>query len=201
MQLWRRCSPGIASIRCKCGYVRITHRITRRNGQLRGLHRSRNIHQRLLHKGSAIRVRFSRQNSAIITLYCLVQGISKGRDRWETLFYILLSLGSHSKQNSDEYHLTLDISFLHIVYLPPPHHIHRFVSLQRSPGRFKREGAKSWFDQPFDESMTLLYNIVEILDQDVSSQPSNALPSAFSSFKALGSAAFLSTVITRGVTV
>jgi hypothetical protein len=50
--------------------------------------------------------------------------------------YILLSLGSHSKQGSDEYHLTPDISFLHPLYLPLPHHIHRFVSLQRSPCRF-----------------------------------------------------------------
>jgi hypothetical protein len=100
--------------------------------------------------------------------------------------YILFCLGSHSKQGGDEYHLTPDISFLDTVYLPLPHHIHRFVSLERSPCRFKREEAQPWFDQPFDEPMILLYNIVEVLDADVSSQPSNALPSAFSSFKALG---------------
>jgi hypothetical protein len=78
--------------------------------------------------------------------------------------YILLCLDSHSKQGGDEYHLTPDISFLHTVYLSLSHHIHRFVSLQRSPCRFKREEAKSWFDRPFDEAMILLDNSVEVLD-------------------------------------
>jgi hypothetical protein len=77
---------------------------------------------------------------------------------------ILLSLGSHSKQGSDEYHLTPGISFLHTVYVPFSHHIDHFVSLQRSPCRFKREEAKPWFDQPHEEAMFLLNTVVEILD-------------------------------------
>ena len=42
---------------------------------------------------------------------------------------ILLSLGGHSKQGGDECHLTPDVSFLHALYLPLPHHMHRFISL------------------------------------------------------------------------
>ncbi len=42
--------------------------------------------------------------------------------------------------------------------------MHRLVSLQGSPCRFKREEAQSWFDQPFDEAMILFDEVVEIFD-------------------------------------
>jgi hypothetical protein len=75
---------------------------------------------------------------------------------------VLLSLGDHSKEGGDECHLTPDVSFLHALDLPLPHHIHPFVSPECSPGRFKREEAKSWLDEPFDEAMVLLDQVVEV---------------------------------------
>src|SRR5258708_32382245 len=77
---------------------------------------------------------------------------------------VLLSLGRHSKQGSDECHLTPDVSFLHALEVSLPHPIPRLVSLECSPCRFKREEAQSWFDQPFDEAMILFDDGVAILD-------------------------------------
>ena len=36
-------------------------------------------------------------------------------------------LGSHLEQLGDERDLTSDVSFLHIVHLPFPHHIHDLI--------------------------------------------------------------------------
>src|SRR5258708_2661268 len=77
---------------------------------------------------------------------------------------VFLSFNRHSKQGSDECHLTPDVSFLHALEVSLPHPIYRLVSLECSPSRFKREEAQSWFDQPFDEAMILFDDGVEILD-------------------------------------
>src|ERR1700737_1682424 len=56
---------------------------------------------------------------------------------------VLLSVGRHSKQGSDEWHLTPDGSFLHALEVSLPHPIPRLVSLECSPCRCKREEALS----------------------------------------------------------
>src|SRR5260370_36922838 len=61
-------------------------------------------------------------------------------------------------------HLTPDISFLHALYLPFPHHIYHFVCPRCSLCRFKRVEARSWLAQPFDEAMILFADVVETLD-------------------------------------
>ena len=71
----------------------------------------------------------------------------------------------------------------------------------RSPCRFHRKEAYSWLDQPFDEPMVLLDQVSQVFDQVSISTNSGSAPLALSSAMALGEAAFLSTVITRGVVV
>lgn len=76
----------------------------------------------------------------------------------------LLSLGSHFKQGGDEEHVASDVAFLHTLYLPLSPQLHRFVSLEGAPRRFKREEAQPWFDQGLDEPMIWFEEGVEILD-------------------------------------
>jgi hypothetical protein len=42
---------------------------------------------------------------------------------------LLLSLGDHSKQASDERHLPQDVPFFHTIHLPLPNDVHTLISL------------------------------------------------------------------------
>lgn len=75
-----------------------------------------------------------------------------------------LHLGRHSKQASDEYGLTGDLSSPHSLHLPLPDPVHHRVALERAPGRLKREEAEPWLDESLDEAMILLHHVVELLD-------------------------------------
>ena len=44
-----------------------------------------------------------------------------------------------------------------------PEHVHRFISLQRSPRRLERKEAHLEFDEPFNEAVSLLDEVVEVL--------------------------------------
>ena len=79
-------------------------------------------------------------------------------------FPFLLSLGCHSKQAGDERDLVLDVSLPHTVYLPFANHVHHFVSLQRSLCRFNGKEAHPWLDQPFNEAVVLLHQIIQVFD-------------------------------------
>jgi len=74
----------------------------------------------------------------------------------------LFSLVSHSKQTGDECYLLYVISFFYTVYLTFPEHIHHFISLQGSPRSLERKEAHPELDEPFDEAMILLDEVVEI---------------------------------------
>ncbi len=54
------------------------------------------------------------------------------------------------------------VSFFYTTYLTFPEHVHRFISLQRSPSGLERKEAHPQLDQPFDEAMILLDEVVEI---------------------------------------
>ena len=77
-------------------------------------------------------------------------------------FLLLLGLGSHSKQAGDEGDLISDVSFAHPSDLSLANHVHDFVSLQRSPCRLKGKEAHPRLDEPFDEAVILLDQVVEI---------------------------------------
>ncbi len=74
------------------------------------------------------------------------------------------SLGRHSKQGSDESHLPKDISFVHSLHLSFPDHVHDLIALQGSPRRLEGKEAHPWLDQPFDKTMVLLDQVVEVFD-------------------------------------
>ena len=112
--------------------------------------------------------------------------------------HLLLSLGRHSKQAGDERHLPQDVSFFHAAHLAFPDHVHDLVSLQGSPRTLEGKEAHPRLDQPFDEAVVLLNQVIEVLDQVSRSTCSGSIPAALSSAMALGEAAFLSTLITRG---
>lgn len=67
--------------------------------------------------------------------------------------------------------------------------------------RLEGKETHPWLDQPLDEAMVLFDDVVEILDADVSSTLSGKTPLALRSAIALGEAACLSTLITRGTGV
>jgi hypothetical protein len=89
------------------------------------------------------------------------------------------SLCRHSKQAGDESHLPKDISFVHSLHLSFPDHVHDLIALQGSPRRLEGKEAHPWLDQPFDKTMVLLDQVVEVFDQDVSSTLSASIPAAF----------------------
>ena len=72
----------------------------------------------------------------------------------------LFSLGSHSKQAGDECRLTWVVSFVYPLRLPFPDHVHHFVALQGSPRRLHRKKAHPRLDQPFDEAVVLLHQVI-----------------------------------------
>ena len=77
--------------------------------------------------------------------------------------------GSHIEQLVDEL-----ILFANIIIvadpprLPLPDHVHRLVSLNRSPGGLELAKAPLGFDSPFDRSMILLHDVVQVLDRSMS---------------------------------
>lgn len=78
--------------------------------------------------------------------------------------HLLFSLGGHSKQAGDERYLPQDVSFSHATHLPFPDHVHHLVSLQSSPRGLQRKEAHPGLDQPLDETMVLLDQVIEVLD-------------------------------------
>ncbi len=76
----------------------------------------------------------------------------------------LLSLGRHSKQTDDEGDLPVDVSFAHSSELSLAKHVHGLIPLKRSPYRFYGKEVHPWFDQPFDEPMVLLDQVVQVFD-------------------------------------
>jgi len=54
------------------------------------------------------------------------------------------------------------ISFFYATHLSFPEHIHRFISLQGSPCGLERKVAHPELDEPFDEAMILLDQVVEV---------------------------------------
>ena len=72
------------------------------------------------------------------------------------------SLGSSSKQASDERQLTQYISFVHAIHLTLSDHVHHLITMQGSPRGLERKEAHPELDQPFDEAMVLLDKIVEV---------------------------------------
>jgi len=76
----------------------------------------------------------------------------------------LFSLGRHSKQAGNEGDLLADVSFAHSSDLSLTNHVHDLVSLERSPCCLKGKEAHPGLDQPFDEAMVLLDQVVEVFD-------------------------------------
>ena|SRR5690242_6990325 len=77
--------------------------------------------------------------------------------------HLLFSLGGHSKQAEDERNLPQAVPFVHAAHLPFPDHVHDRIALQGSPRALKGKEAQPWFDQPFDEAMILLDEVVEVV--------------------------------------
>ena len=75
------------------------------------------------------------------------------------------SLCRHSKQAGDEGDLISDVSFAHTSDLSLANHVHRLVSLERSPCRLKGKEAHPRLDEPFDEAMILLDQVIQVFDQ------------------------------------
>ena len=76
----------------------------------------------------------------------------------------LFSLGRYSKQAGDEGSLPSHISFVHPVHLSLANHVHRFIVLERSSCRFYGKEAQPRFDQPFDEAVVLLNQVIQVFD-------------------------------------
>ena len=79
-------------------------------------------------------------------------------------FLLLLDLGRHSKQAGDEGDLPADVSFAYPSHLSLANHVHHLVSLERSPCCLEGKEAHPWLDQPFDEPMILLDQVVQVFD-------------------------------------
>ncbi len=65
----------------------------------------------------------------------------------------------------DEGDLPCDVSFVHPVHLSFPDHVHHLVALQGSSCRFHGKEAHPRLDEPFDEAMVLLDQVIEVFDQ------------------------------------
>ncbi len=76
----------------------------------------------------------------------------------------LLGLGRHSKEAGDEGDLPGDVSLIQPLHLSLPDHVHDLVPLERPPCRFQGKEAHPRLDQPFDKTMVLLDEVVEVFD-------------------------------------
>ena len=72
------------------------------------------------------------------------------------------------EQLVDELILFVNISVADPPHLPLPDHVHRFVSLDRSPGRLELAKALLGLHSSFDSSMILLQDVVQVLDRSMS---------------------------------
>ena len=79
-------------------------------------------------------------------------------------FPFLLSLGRHSKQAGDEGDLPVDVSFAHPSDLSLANHVHDLIPLQCSPCRFHGKEAHPGLDQPLDEAVVLLDQVIQVFD-------------------------------------
>ena len=80
----------------------------------------------------------------------------RGTHRW--------FLGGQAAQLFDEPDLTPNLIALHPPKLPLADHIHRLISLKRSPGRVKFPEALLGVDPAFDRAMVLFNDVVQVLD-------------------------------------
>jgi hypothetical protein len=94
--------------------------------------------------------------------WAVLQKIPEKRDGREAS--LLFSLGSYSKQAGDERGLSRNVPLCHSLELSFADHVHHFVPLYRSPSCFKRKEAHPGFDQPFDEAVVLLHQVIEVFD-------------------------------------
>ncbi len=76
----------------------------------------------------------------------------------------LLSLGRHSKQAGDEGDLPSDVSLVHFSDLSLAYHVHGLIPMPRSPCCFNGEEAQPRFDQPLDETVVLLDQVLQVVD-------------------------------------
>lgn len=76
--------------------------------------------------------------------------------------------GSQIEQLVDEPILLANIIAADPPRLALPDHVHRLVALNRSPGRLELAKALLGHHAPFDGSMILLHDVVQILDRPMS---------------------------------
>ena len=113
-------------------------------------------------------------------------------------------LGDRSKPSGNQGHLASHIPFVHALYLPFPSHVHHLKSLECSPRCLEREKAHPRLRQALGNGwMNRWPCSIRLLRYFTcrNSQCSGRMPAALSSAMALGYAAFLSTLITRGTDV
>jgi hypothetical protein len=73
-------------------------------------------------------------------------------------------LSGQSEQLAHEPDLTSNIIDHHPPNLPLPDHVHRLITLNRSPGRVEFSEALLGVDTAIDRTMVLLDDVVQILD-------------------------------------
>jgi len=76
--------------------------------------------------------------------------------------------GSHIEQPVDELILFANIIVADPPRLPFADHVHRLVSLNRSPGGLELAKALPGFHLSFDRSMILLQDVVQMLNRSMS---------------------------------
>jgi hypothetical protein len=91
----------------------------------------------------------------------VLQKISEKHNGCATSYF--LRLGRHSKQARDERNLACDVSFVYPLHLPFPHDVHHLIALERPPRCLEGKEAHTKFDEPFDEAVILLHDVVEVL--------------------------------------
>jgi hypothetical protein len=77
----------------------------------------------------------------------------------------LLGLGGHSNEAGDAGHLPADVAFAHPADLSLAHPVQDLVPVERSLCRFNGAEAHSRLDQPLDEAMVLLDQVVQVVAQ------------------------------------
>jgi hypothetical protein len=75
---------------------------------------------------------------------------------------------SHLEQPVDELNLSSNIRAAHPPRLPLPDHVHRLISLNRSPRRLKLAKPLLGLHSSSDRSMILLQDVVQVLDRPMS---------------------------------
>src|SRR5712691_1446361 len=77
------------------------------------------------------------------------------------------SSGGQFEEFVDELNLTPNISSAHPPNLPLPHHVHRFITLNRSLRRLELSEPLLGVHPAFDRSVVLLENVVQVLHRSV----------------------------------